>query len=196
MGKLVAFIVISMFVSGLVHIGCSVFSGEIDATAVATSVHDGDTFHIDRQFYGSETIRLADINASEEGQPNFTEARDFLKQLVSGQTVYLDIDDKYTFDYSGAGQRLVCLVYVSYNLTHYMNVNKALLDVGLAEKKDYDNEFEPDRWTLYVLKSDVISEFPSYLVLPLLMLTTLLTVTIYKKKTHHFTARSDGQPKK
>jgi hypothetical protein len=81
-----------------------------------------------------------------------------------------------------ARDRLVCVVYVSYNSTHYENVNKALLIAGLAEKKEYDNEFNADTWTLYFPKTDLIPEFPSFLILPLSIFTTLLAVIVYKKK--------------
>jgi endonuclease YncB( thermonuclease family) len=87
----------------------------MDATAIAIGVHDGDTFHIDKEFHGSDTIRLADLNASELGQPLSVEARNFLSGLVYQKTVCLNIDDVYIFDYSGTGDRLVCVVYVDYN---------------------------------------------------------------------------------
>ena len=161
MAKFLYSIALIVLLLSSIHIGqCS--SGEIDGVAVVTNVHDGDTFYIDVEFNGSNIIRLADINASELGQPNSYESRDFLAELVNQTTVYLDIDDKYTFDYYGTGDRLVCVVYVSYNETHYMNVNKALLDAGLAEEKEYDNEFNASTWTLLVFKSEVpiVPEFP------------------------------------
>jgi hypothetical protein len=48
-------------------IWCYASSGEIDATAVAAEVHDGDTFNLDRVINGSNTVRLADVNVSELG---------------------------------------------------------------------------------------------------------------------------------
>jgi len=77
-------------------------------------------------------------------------AKDYLSSKISGKTVYLDIDDVYTYDYSGTGSRLVCVVYVRYNSTHRLNVNKALLDQGLADLDNYYNEFNPSTWSLYV----------------------------------------------
>jgi endonuclease YncB( thermonuclease family) len=170
MSKLVIMFWASVLVLQVATIGCAASSGEIDATAIAASVHDGDTFNLDRNINGSSTVRLADINASELGQPLSIEATDFLKGLVLSKTVYLDIDDIYVYDYSGTGDRLVCVIYVDYNSTHYENVNKALLTEGLAEKKDYVNEFDPNTWTLYVSKES-IAEFPSFFV-PVLLVTT------------------------
>lgn len=157
------------------------FSGEIDGTAVATTVHDGDTFNIDRDFHSSHTIRLADINASELGQPLSYEARDYLIQLVRGRSVYLDIDDVYIYDYSGTGDRLICVVYADYNSTHYMNVNEALVVSGLAEIKEYDNEFNVNSWTLYVPKTDIAPEFSTFLILPLFLAATILAVVLKRR---------------
>ena len=162
---------------------CYAFSGEIDATAVVVDVHDGDTFHLDRIVNGSNTIRMADINASELGQPLFYEARDFLSGLVLHKTVYLDIDDVYVYDYSGTGDRLVCVVYVDYNSTHYVNVNEALLVADLAEKEEYDNEFNADTWNLYVPKTDLVPEFPTPIILILLMLPGIVVVIARRRST-------------
>jgi endonuclease YncB( thermonuclease family) len=160
------------------------YSGEIDGIAVVTSVNDGDTFYIDRSFNGSGAIRLADINASELGQPLFNESKNFLEQLVLGKTVYLDIDDLYTFDYHGTGNRLLCVVYVSFNETHYMNVNKALLDAGLAEAKEYDNEFNHSTWILYVPKDGVpiVPEFQTHYILSLFIALTLASIIINRRR--------------
>jgi endonuclease YncB( thermonuclease family) len=181
MSKIVILVLAFMLALQSISIGYAVSSGEIDAIAIATSVHDGDTFSIDKEFHGSHTIRLADVNASELGQPLSVEARNFLSGLVYQKTVYLDIDDVYIFDYSGTGDRLVCVVYVSYNSTHYENVNKALLDAGLAEKKDYNNEFDPNAWTLYASK-EAIPEFQPLLVLPVLSILTFPVIMIYRRK--------------
>jgi endonuclease YncB( thermonuclease family) len=152
--------IVAMILSQSFIACCYASSRKIDATAVAVKVHDGDTFYLDRVIKGSSTVRLADINASELGQPLSYEARDFLKGLVLAKTVYLDIDDIYIYDYHGTGDRLVCVVYVDYNSTQYENVNKALWAEGLAERKEYDNEFNADTWTLYVAKTDLTQGSP------------------------------------
>lgn len=116
---------------------------EIDMTSKVTSVHDGDTFTL----VTGERVRLADLNAPELGVPGSYEARDYLDSLVYQQKVYLDVDDLYRTDTYG---RLVCVVYVDYNSTHLLNVNKALIDGGYAKAKNYDNEFNYNAFVLYV----------------------------------------------
>jgi hypothetical protein len=63
----------------------------------------------------------------------------------------LDVDDVYTYDYSGTGSRLVCVAYVEHNATHLLNVNKALLDGDYAVISNFENEFNPYLWSLYSL---------------------------------------------
>lgn len=116
---------------------------EIDATGTVDHVVDGDT--LDVATVGR--VRLADINAPEVGQPGAQEATDYLASLVFNETVYLDIDDVYGTDIYG---RAVAVVYVRHDATSLLNVNKALLDGGLAAPDDFPNEFDPARWSLYV----------------------------------------------
>ena len=94
-------------------------------------------------------MRFADINCPEVGQPGSYEATEFLSGLIYNRRVYLDIDDYYT---TGPYGRLICLVYVNYNSTHYLNVNEAFLEYNMAYISNYDNEFEPYQWTLFVEK--------------------------------------------
>ena len=111
-------------------------------------VIDGDTFDIAT----GERIRLADVDAPEYYESSYSQAKDYLAGLIDGKTVYLDIDDIYTYDYSGTGNRLVCVAYVDYDSIYLMNVNQALLDGGYAVVSNYYNEFSPYSWTLLVLK--------------------------------------------
>jgi len=124
----------------------SVACSEIDMVSTVVSVYDGDTFTLAT----GDKVRLADINAPEVGEKGSIEARDYLSSLVRQKTVYLDIDDMNRTDKYG---RLVCVVYVDYNSTHYLNVNKALIDGGYAEIKDYPNEFDPRSFVLYLPKA-------------------------------------------
>jgi micrococcal nuclease len=149
-------------------------SGEIDATAVVDWVIDGDTFDTT----SGDRVRLADVDTPEYGEPGYYDARDFLITLVEGKLVYLDIDDVYGTDKYG---RLICVVYVEFNSTHFLNVNKALLVEGVAVIRNYDNEFNPYIWTLYVSKGE-IPEFASIVILLLFMTTTLLAVIAYRRK--------------
>ena len=81
---------------------------------------------------------MADVDAPEKGESGYYDARDFLISLVYNKRVYLDIDDIYGTDKYG---RVVCVVYVEYNSTHFKNVNKALLVGGYAVIKNFHNEF-------------------------------------------------------
>jgi endonuclease YncB( thermonuclease family) len=132
--------------------------GEVDKTSTVTRVIDGDTFDISN----GERIRLADVDAPEYYESGYSQAKDYLVSLIDEKTIYLDIDDIYTYDYSGKGDRLVCVAYVDYDSTHLMNVNKALLDGGYAVISNYNNEFSPYSWSLLVLK-DVVPELTSSL---------------------------------
>lgn len=118
---------------------------EIDATTTVSRVIDGDTFDTT----SGDRIRLADIDAPESGEYGYSDAKDFLTSLVYEKTVYLDIDDVYETDRYG---RLVCVVYVQHNSTHYKNINKALLVEGHATIWNFNNEFNPYSWTLFVSK--------------------------------------------
>ncbi len=132
---------------------------EIDAVCVVTRVIDGDTIDVrinslSSKFSGKLVvgekyrIRFADINAPEidtvEGKISYRALAGLIKP---GDTVYLDIDDKYIFDKYG---RIVAVVYIKHNETHLLNVNKWLLEKGYATIWDHDNEFNPWQWSLYV----------------------------------------------
>lgn len=123
-----------------------VLCAEIDRTSTVVSVHDGDTLTLTT----GEKVRLADLNAPELGDAGADEATEYLRSLVNKKTVYLDVDDKYQTDAFG---RLVCVVYVDYNATHYLNVNKALISGGYAEARNYDNEFNYNSFILYLPKA-------------------------------------------
>ena len=121
-------------------------TGKIEKTSFVTEVVDGDTF---RTSVG-EKVRLADIDAPEIDEVGYSEATDYLASLVDEKTVYMDVDDKYTTDEFG---RLICVVYLDYNETHLLNVNEALVSGDYAAAKNYDNEFNPFSWSLFVSKN-------------------------------------------
>ena len=137
-----------------------------------SSVTDGDTFETTSE----GTIRLADVDAPETYEVGYQASKDYLFSLLYEKTVYLDIDDIYR---TGGFGRLICVVYVSYNSTHYLNVNQALIEENYAEAKNYDNEFSPYSWELYVHKND-IPEFPSWASLLITVIAVVALVVIYK----------------
>ncbi len=149
--------------------------GEFDKVAVVSDVIDGDTFDLNT----GERIRLADINAPENGTVGYQEAKDYVIASVEGKTVYLDIDDVYGTDTDG--NRLVAVVYFSYNSTHYQNLNKALLENNYAVLWDHDNEFSPGDWTLFV-SAPAIPEFSSIAVLFLILSVSFFVLLVKVKK--------------
>lgn len=153
----------------------AVSAGEFDKVAVVSKVIDGDTFDLNT----GERIRLADINAPENGTAGYQEAKDYVIATVEGKTVYLDIDDVYGTDTDG--NRFVAVVYFSYNSTHYQNLNKTLLDNNYAVLWDHDNEFSPDDWTLFVSAS-AVPEFSSIVVLLLILSVSFLVLLVKVKK--------------
>ena len=182
MHAVVFLIIVGTLLTSSIMVGCHGFSGEIDATAVAVYVYDGDTFRLDKAVNGSDRVRLADIDASEYGRPLYVEAKNFLIGLVLNKTVYLDIDDVYVYDYSGTGTRLVCVAYVNHNSTHYKNVNKALLDASLAKISEYPNEFKANTWNLYVPKTNMIPEFPAVKTLLFATIAMMLIAILPKRR--------------
>ena len=106
---------------------------------------------------------MADIDApeSDENCDAYQASKYYLLDLIHGKTVYLDIDNKYTYDDYGNGERFVCITYLDYNSTHYLNVNKAMTIANYAITKNYDNEFNPSSWTLFVLKPSATTPAPS-----------------------------------
>ncbi len=176
-GRSFVIIVLVILFSSLVN-SVQCYSGEIDAITVVNNVIDGDTFNT--AIMGK--VRLADVNAPEWNETGGPEATGFLFQKIYGETVYLDIDEFPNQTYRrDIYDRLVCVVYIEHNLTHYENVNKAIWINGSAMKDDYPNDFNPNTWTLYVPKTELVPEF-SFLLIPIFMIATLLTVIVYRKK--------------
>jgi len=115
---------------------------EVDLVATVYKVVDGDTFDA----FPSGRVRLADINAPELSEEGGQEAKEALTNLVLNRKVYLDVDDLHVMD---RYNRLVCVVFIDYNSTHVLNVNKWLIENGYAQITDYSNEFDPSMWRLY-----------------------------------------------
>jgi len=123
-----------------------------EARVFVTNVVDGDTVDIAPAVKVAGEyryrVRLADINAPELDTDAGQWAKGNLTQLLAnyGGVVYLDIDDVSGVDDYG---RIVAVVYVRYNSTHLLNVNKWLVDNGYAEIVNFNNEFDPNDWSLY-----------------------------------------------
>jgi methylphosphotriester-DNA--protein-cysteine methyltransferase len=112
----------------------------IDAIAECVNIIDGDTFELSN----GDLIRLADVDAPEQGHTGFQESFDALKSLIFGKAIYLDIDDIYGTTLEGEGDRYVCVVYLGNGL----NINLELLNEGYASLYDHKNEFDPETWSL------------------------------------------------
>ena len=108
-------------------------------SGIVIKVVDGDTFDVKE----IGRIRLADVNTPEIDTEEGKEAKEHVKGLCDGKKVYLDIDDLHI---TGKYGRIVAVVYIPYNETHYVNLNQLLLKEGYAEARDYPNEFNPDDW--------------------------------------------------
>ena len=122
------------------------YSPQFEEITYASYIQDGDTFETS----AGDWIRLADVDTPERGDWGYSEATDVLSELIYNKRVYLDVDDHSVTDPYG---RYVCVVYVDYSVTQYINVNKALLIRGVAVMDDYyNNEFSPYEWTLYIPK--------------------------------------------
>ena len=153
---------------------------KIDFNGVVDFVIDGDTYDVTLANGTEYRVRLADVNAVEIDEVGYAEAREYLKSLVYEKAVYLDVDDFYIYENQGSGDRLVGVTYVEFNATHLINVNEALFQAGYVKLKNYDNEFNPYRWNLYVLKEKVIFEFPSTMVLLVIMAVLLVIIALSK----------------
>jgi endonuclease YncB( thermonuclease family) len=112
---------------------------KLGESGIVIKVVDGDTFDVE----GIGRIRLADVNTPEMDSKEGREAKEYVKGLCYHKKVYLDIDDLYV---TGKYGRMIAVVYVPYNETHYVNLNQLLLQEGYAEARDYRNEFDPDDW--------------------------------------------------
>lgn len=156
----------------------TVMSAGYDFSGRVTWVQNGNTFVLDIENW----VRLADISAPNSTQPGYNESKLHLYDLVFNKIVYLDVDDQ--LDPYG---RIVCVAYVYYNATHYLNVNKAMLDDGYASQDDFSNKFDPATWT-YLVPSDQLQPYPttpdytSLIILGVVAAVVVIAILIYFKK--------------
>ncbi len=153
---------------------------EIDARGTVDRIVDGDTFHA----VPVGRVRLADIDTPEVGEPGAKEATEYLASLVHLRLVYLDVDDLHGTDRYG---RVVAVVFVRYNTTHLLNVNKALLRADLADLADFPNEFNPATWTNYVhhpAETSAIAELPAAVWMASTAIFTMTTFAVLVMFVH------------
>jgi hypothetical protein len=144
--RLGALIILFIIFTSIVFVGAiPLFRVEYEIVSQPSHIRDGDTFEIPH----NPAIRLADVSCPETYEYGGSEATYALTQLIDGRTVYIDVDDVYG---TGPYGRLICLVYVDFNNTHFLNVNEAMVVLGQATITDYDNQWNPHQWTLFVSK--------------------------------------------
>jgi hypothetical protein len=118
-----------------------------DKTGAISAVIDGSSF----QLSSGETIKLAAIDTPNSGHPGYSESKNYLTILIQGKPVYLDIGVAATTDQKG---RLLCVVYLDYNSTHYENVNMAMIQNGYAIPSSLNySYFNPSSWFWFVPKN-------------------------------------------
>ena len=174
-GLVLILIVFVLLESVAVVVRADVF--EIDKEGVVDWVKDGDSFNLT----SGEEIRFADINAPAWNETGGIAAKNYLIDFFDsyGKHVFLDGDDISRNDSYG---RLICVAFVSYNETHYLNVNKHMIEAGHAWIWNFtNNEFNPETWTLFVVKAEVVPEFSTFLGLPLLIITTLVVLKLRRR---------------
>jgi len=149
---------------------------EIDEEGQVNQVIDGDTFYLK----SGDKIRLADIDAPDSNDPGYQRATDYLADLFNqyGWYVFLDVDNITGTDAYG---RWICVAFVNYNVTHYLNVNRAMIESRNAYIDNYaNNEFDPYTWQDLVPKSLVIPEFDELSAVAALMILTLSVIALSK----------------
>ncbi len=106
-----------------------------EVTGLCYHVVDGDTIDVE----GVGRVRLVGVNTPERGEPGYQSATDFVKSMVEGKVVSLDIDDAKRYD---KYDRTLAVVYID-----HINLNQELLKRGYAEIMYIPpSEFNPYSW--------------------------------------------------
>src|SRR5690606_16646827 len=88
-----------------------------EASGIVTNVVDGDTFDLridktdPRIIYEIERVRLADVDSPEMRTPEGPLAKAYSTEILLGQRVWLDIDDR-SKDGRDPYERLLAVVYL------------------------------------------------------------------------------------
>ena len=61
----------------------------------------------------------------------------------------IDCPERARRDMNGEGDRIVCMAYLKFNESHFLNINQAMLESGYAMVDDIPNSFRPLDWRLY-----------------------------------------------
>lgn len=118
------------------EISNSTSDSRYEVSGLCYKVVDGDTIDVE----GVGRIRLVGVNTPERGEPGYQTATDYVKSMVLGKKVYLDIDDAKNHDKYG---RTLAVVYIDDK-----NLNQELLRGGYAEVMYIPpSEFNPYSWT-------------------------------------------------
>ena len=156
------------------NVHCSV---EIDASVEVKSIIDGVSF----LSKNGTVFRLADVEprcTDWDNSTGFITSKGLLSSIILGKIVYLDIDSKYTTNQFKSSDYIECMVYVDHNISHYLNVNSAIVEHGLLLIDNSENDFDPDSWTRYIGKNNV-PEFQSWIILSLFFSPPIIFV-VYK----------------
>ncbi len=136
---------------------------KIDSFAELSYIVDGDTIEVrilNGKLVGVNTIRFADIDAPEMSTEEGKKSKEFLASLLNSlkdKNLYIDIDDKYTYD---KYNRIIAVVYYKDGNT-LINLNKYLVEQGYAVIRDYDNEFDPSEFEVI----NEYNEFDTFMIL-------------------------------
>lgn len=173
------------------NVHCSV---EIDTSVEVKSIIDGVSF-----LSNTDTVfRLADVEprcTDWDNSTSFITSKGLLSSIILGKIVYLDIDGKYTTDQFKSSDYIECVVYVDHNFSHYLNVNRAIVEHGLLLIDNSENDFNPDFWTRYIDKN-AVPEFQSWIILSIycsasiIFLVSRILLKNFKNKKSNMQARN------
>ena len=176
--KKILFLLIFLLVSSTKTVYSS--SMNVDDFVFVARVIDGDRF----ETANGIRVRLADIDAPDYYERGYKESKAFLESLIFTKEVYLDIDPNV--DLFG---RLICVVYIAYNTTHYININNLLVLENNAVIDDYPNEFDPYAWSLYTILNDDIESVPYWIVYIFVFISVADLVILFLYRRQFIEAR-------
>lgn len=111
-------------------------NSKYEVSGLCYHVVDGDTIDVE----GVGRVRFVGVNTPERGEAGYQSATDYVKSMVEGKVVGLDIDDAKHYDKYG---RTLAVVYID-----NVNLNQELLKKGYAEIMYIPpSEFNPYSWT-------------------------------------------------